>query len=139
MKVSAATPEALRAIEARTGCVLTANARGIQATDSRGKVRGVVAYDAWTENAVQAHMWTDSAIVWRSLLPAVFAYPFLEAGKGLLLGIIPADNLKSSEMAHRLGFRLAHRVRDGWAVGVDLLCFEMRRDECRHLKGLHHG
>lgn len=134
MKVQAGHAEAFAWIEERTGCVLTRGARAIEARDASGRIRGVVAYDGWTENAVQAHMAVDSPVVWRSLLPAVFEYPFLEAGKGLLLGIIPAGNTRSCGMARRLGFREAYRVRDGWDVGEDLVVHEMRRADCRWLK-----
>lgn len=134
MRVQAGHGEAFAWIEERTGCVLTRNARAIEARDAAGRIRGVVAYDGWTENAVQAHMAVDAAVVWRSLLPAVFEYPFVEAGKGLLLGVIPEGNKRSWGMARRLGFREAYRVKDGWATGEDLIVHEMRRDECRWLK-----
>lgn len=134
MRVEAGHAEAFAWVEARTGCVLGRNARAIQAVDAAGRIRGVVAYDGWTENAVQAHMAVDAPVVWRSLLPAVFAYPFLEAGRGLLLGVIPAGNARSCAMARRLGFREAYRVKDGWAKGEDLVVHELRRAECRWLK-----
>lgn len=129
----AATPDELRWLEERTGAVLTRGARGIAAVDESG-VRGVVAFDGWTPNAVQAHMAVDTPVAWRALLRPVFAYPFEECGRKLMLGIIPADNARSVRMTERLGFRLAYRVADGWADGVDLLCYEMRRDECRWLR-----
>lgn len=79
-------------------------------------------------------MAVDAPVVWRSLLRPAFSYPFLEAGRSLLLGIIPADNTKSCGMARRLGFREAYRVIDGWSVGIDLVVHEMRRHECRWLE-----
>jgi len=126
--------EAFEWIEGRTGCVLTRRARAIQALDASGRIRGVIAYDCWTESGVQAHMAVDSPVVWRSLLRPAFSYPFVEAGREVLLGIIPADNAKSCGMAKRLGFREAYRVVDGWSTGVDLVLFQMRRHECRWLE-----
>ena len=131
--VSASTPDELRWIEERTGCVLTRNARGITARDTRG-VRGVVAYDAWTEASVQAHMAVEAPIVWRSLVRPAFAYPFLQAGRRVLVGVIPSHNRKSVEMAKALGFREMHRIRDGWTEGDDLLLLEMRREDCRWIQ-----
>src|SRR5512140_1761639 len=107
----ASTPAELRWLEARTGAVLTGGARGIAAVDNSG-VRGVVAFDGWTPNAVQAHMAVDTPVAWRALLRPVFEYPFEECGRKLMLGIIPADNARSVRMTERLGFRLAHRVAD---------------------------
>lgn len=132
--VRAASPESLRWIEARTGCVLTRNAKGIEAVDAKGNVRGQVAYDCWTDNAVQAHMAVDTPVAWRSLVRPAFEYPFSQAGKSVILGIIPAGNARSIHLARRLGLRETHRVRDGWARGEDLVVLEMRREECRWLK-----
>lgn len=134
MRVTAGHAEAFGWIEARTGCVLTRNARAIQALDVSGRIRGVIAYDCWTESGVQAHMAVDSPVVWRSLLRPAFAYPFVECGRTLLLGIIPADNAKSCAMAKRLGFRESYRVVDGWSTGTDLVLMQMRRHECRWLE-----
>lgn len=132
--VRAASPESLRWIEARTGCVLTREARGIEAIDSRGVVRGQVAYDNWTENAVQAHMAVDTPVAWRALVKPAFEYPFTQSGKSVIMGVIPAGNARSVHLAKRLGLRETYRVRDGWANGEDLVVLEMRRDECRWLQ-----
>lgn len=121
-------------IEARAGCSLMPDARLIEAVDAEGRTRGMVAYERWTENAVQAHMAVDSPIVWRSLLGPAFAYPFQECGKGVLLAVIPAHNVRSVALTRRFGFRETRRIPDGWARGDDLLLFEMTRAECRHLR-----
>lgn len=112
----------------RTQAALTWNASGIKALDSSGRTRGMVVYDNWTQNAVQAHMAVDSPIVWRSLLPDVFRYPFEH--KEILLGVIPGDNLKSIAMVKALGFKEAWRLEDGWAQGVPLVFWRMTRQDC---------
>ena len=134
MRVTAGHAAAFAWVQERTGCVLTPHARAIQAVDASGRICGVVAYDCWTPHSVQAHMAVDYPAVWRSLLRPAFEYPFEEAGRGLVLGIIPAGNARSCALARRLGFREAYRVRDGWAVGEDLVVHELRREECRWLK-----
>lgn len=125
-------------LENRTGAVLSREAKGIEAVDATGKVRGQIAYDNWTLNAVQAHMAVDTPIVWRSLRRPAFQYPFEQCDKGVLLGIIPSHNVKSVQTTRALGFRESHRVRDGWAKGDDLIVFEMRREDCRWI-GENHG
>ena len=119
----------------RTSCAVSSGFRTIKAIDAHGQIRGMVGYDLWTRNAVTAHMAVDTPIAWRSLIPACFQYPFEECGREVMLAAIPADNEKSWGMAGHLGFRLVHTVRDGWARGVDLLMLELRRDDCRFLKG----
>lgn len=122
-------------IEERTGCVLTRNARAIEAVREDGEIVGMVAYDNWTPASVQAHMAVDSAIVWRRLLRAAFDYPFRFAGKSLLIGIIAANNERSVAAVESFGFIETHRFIDGWREGVDLIVYEMRRKDCRWLKG----
>lgn len=134
MRVAAGYSAAMAWLEARTGCVLTRNARAIQAVDGAGRIRGVVAYDGWTESSAQAHMAVDAPVVWRHLVRPAFRYPFVETGREVLLGIIPADNARSCALARRFGFREAYRVVGGWAKGVDLVVHEMRRGECRWLE-----
>lgn len=133
-RVLAVPQPALEWLESRAGVVLTRNARGIAAVDGRGNIRGMVAYDNWTENSVQCHMATETPLAWRGLVPAVFEYPFVQAGRGVLLGFIRGGNARSLDTALRLGFREAGRLRDGAAKGEDVVVVEMRREECRWLK-----
>ena len=134
MRVDACTKDELGWIVAETSCALSPGATGIKATDSEGRIRGMVAYDCWTPNAVTAHMAVDTPIAWRSLIPACFEYPFIQCDRRLLLGVIPSDNTKSWGLAKHLGFTVKHAVRDGWASGVDLLLLELRREDCRFLR-----
>ena len=133
MRVVAAAKADFEWMEARLGPVVTSNARAIKAVDSDGNIRGMVAYDNWTETAVQCHMVVASPAVWRSLLRPAFSYPFEECGKSLLIAIIPQHNHRSVQLTRRFGFRETHRFRDGWAEDSDILVFELRRHECRFL------
>lgn len=133
MRVTAAELGDMKWIVDATSCVLTPGARAIKAVDAGGAIRGMVAYDWWTKNAVYAHMAVDAPIVWRSLIPACFEYPFNECGLEVILALIPSHNEKSWGLAGRLGFRLVHSVRDGWAKGDDLHLLELRREDCRFL------
>lgn len=141
--VRAAPPAHFAWLESRTGCVLTRCARAIEAVDATGRIRGMVAYDNWTEAAVFAHMAVESASVWRALLRPAFEYPFVQLEREILFGLIVASNVRSMALVEALGFRQAHRVRDGWSRGVDMVLWEMRREDCRWLagwpKGKHHG
>ncbi|RKH08995.1 hypothetical protein D7X74_30395 [Corallococcus sp. CA047B] len=132
--VRAAPPAHFAWLEGRTGCVLTRNASAIEAVDADGTIRGMVAYDSWTESAVSAHMAVESPSVWRALLRPAFEYPFVQAGREIILGVIVASNARSMAFVERVGFREAHRVQGGWAKGVDLVVWEMRREDCRWLK-----
>jgi L-amino acid N-acyltransferase YncA len=133
VKVLAADRSEVGWLVERTGFAPTAGVRAIKAMDAEGVIKGMVAFDCWTENAVQAHMAVDTPIAWRSLLRPAFAYPFEQCGKGIILAAIPAGNARSVRLAKHFGFREMHRVRDGWAAGDDLLLLELRREGCRWL------
>ena len=134
MIARAATPVERETLADAIGCALTPDARGIVAVDGHGEVRGGVLYCAWTENSVQVHMATGTPIAWRALLNAAFAYPFQEAGRNVLVGLVRGSNRKSLAMAFHLGFTETYRVLDGYAVGEDLVLIELRRESCRWLK-----
>ena len=135
LTVRAAPKEHLRWLEERTGLALGAHANGIEAVNRAGDIRGMVAYDNWAPNSVQVHMAADTPIAWRSLMGPVCFYPFVERGKGVVLGAIAADNERSLRAAQHMGFRPICRVKDGHDKGVDLLIIEMRKETCHWLGG----
>lgn len=134
MKLDVATTPDLGWIIDRTGCALTSSARGIKAVDDAGRIKGMVAYDGWTPNSVQAHMAVDTPIAWRKLLPACFSVPFDECDRSWLFAMVAGDNERSLNLVRQFGFTESRRVPHGWARGVDLHLFQMHRDECRYLQ-----
>lgn len=134
MRVEAATPEDFGWLVQRTDCGTTHGFKAIKAVDDAGRIRGMVGYDCWTRNAVQAHMAVDTPMAWRCLVRPAFAYPFQQCGLGVILAAIPAGNSRSVHLARRFGFAETHRVVDGWARGEDLILLEMRRESCRWLE-----
>lgn len=135
LRVRAAPPEHLGWIVQRTGFAPTGGCRAIEAVDAAGRIRGMVAFDGWTENACHAHMAVESPIAWRALLAPAFGYAFDQCGRGIILGVVPAGNARSCALTRRFGFREVHRIKDGWAEGEDLVVHEMRKNECRWLNG----
>lgn len=133
MRVHAAHPKDFAWLVERIGCVLSASARAIKAVDATGRIWGMVAYDGWTHTSAQCHMAVDAPIAWRHLVRPAFHYPFEEAQRRLLIGLVAANNPKSLRMTQHLGFRRTHTFREGFREGVDLVVFEMTREECRWL------
>jgi L-amino acid N-acyltransferase YncA len=133
MTPAAAAPHEFQFVTERTGCVLTASARGVKVSDPVGVTKGMVVFDGWTKNAVMAHIAADSPMAWRKLLPAACSYIFEEAGLGVIVGSIASSNRKSLSFVKRAGFRPVGSVRDGIALGVDLMLFELRRENCRFI------
>lgn len=115
----------------RTGYAPTQGFRAIEAVDESGRIFGMVGYDGWIPNAVQMHIALDSPLAVRALLRPAFEYPFLEAGKQMVFGVLPADRTRAVALALHLGFDEVGRVEDGWAPGVDLVHLAMLKRNCR--------
>ena len=136
IQVGEGRPDHFHWIEARTGCVLSRNARVLVAW-RHGIILGMVAFDGWTPNAVEFHMALDSPLAWRRLHPLVLDYAFQHAARNVVIGVIPSHNKRSLKLARHLCRDFikrklgvageAHRVADGWAPGDDLVIYEIRR------------
>lgn len=117
-----------------TGYVPTRNLKGIALREGYDTV-AVVGYDWWTPNSVQMHVWISTpAALTRKFIEECFRYPFLQAGRGLVVGVTPGDNARALNLNSKLGFRPVHRIKDGWAAGIDMVLQEMTREECRWLR-----
>lgn len=107
--------------------------KAIEAVDGQGRVRGRIGYNDWTPSSVRMHVALDGVAASRALLRPAFQYPFLQCGRRVVWGLVP-DGSPSLRLALHAGFREAHRIRDGWAPGVDLVHVEMRREDCRWIQ-----
>lgn len=133
LTVRPAPPEHYPWIAKRASLVVGSEFRAIEAMDG-DRIVGMVGYDGWTPNACSMHVALDSAIAARRLLRMAFGIPFLEVGRGVVTCTILSVNERSLRLVQHLGFRKIARVRDGWAEGVDMVMFEMRRSECRWIQ-----
>ena len=131
--VLAARPADFEWIERRTGCLRTRAFKAIKAVDDFGDILGMVVFDIFTRTSCQMHMAGRSAIAVRRLVRPAFEYAFRQLGLRVVLGVLAASNRPAVALVDGLGFRETHRVRDGYADGVDLLHFELHADECRWL------
>jgi hypothetical protein len=133
VRILAANPAEYVWIAKRAEVAIGPQFRAIKAVDEVGRIHGMVGYDGWTGNAVSMHVAIDNPAALRHLLVPGFRIPFVEFRKGVALAMVLSTNARSLKLVPRLGFAETHRIRDGWAVGVDLVMFEMRREDCRWL------
>lgn len=128
--ICAATPSEIAWVCARLPIPYSASMRGVKNEGA------MVVYDSWTPNAVQAHIYSSGPahLLNRKFLTEVFTYPFIQCDKGIVFTITPANASESLAVSRALGFREMYRQKDGWAVGIDMIVKEMRRDECRYLR-----
>lgn len=100
----------------------------------------VAGFDNWTDNSVFLHVWSVGPRAWSRLyLQEIFRYCFEICNKGLAIAITQGDNARTLEFCRRVGFVEAHRMKDGWKLGTDLVIQEMRREECRWLRRMDNG
>lgn len=132
MIVQNARPDAVRWLADQASLVLGPTFQAIEARGEDGRIHGAVGFDGWTENAVCLHVALANPLALRSLLRIGFGIAFKM--RGVALAQVLGSNTRSLRLVERLGFKPLCRVRDGWAKGVDMAWFEMRREDCRWLK-----
>ena len=98
-----------------------------------GKLMGVVAFNSFNGKLCSMHCAGNGNWVSRAFIKAVFHYPFITCGKNYITITVAGDNLKSVKFVRHMGFRVMHRLRDGWDDGVDTVVLMMTRQECRWL------
>ncbi len=109
--------------------------KGLTGIDSTGKIAAIIGYDGWTYGSVCLHSWIGhKSALSREFLREVCRYP-ASSGRKVLIGNTPASNAAALRFNKHYGFKEVHRVRDGYAPGVDLIIQELRLDNtCRWLK-----
>jgi RimJ/RimL family protein N-acetyltransferase len=105
--------------------------RGFEAVNDSGRIVGMLGFDGWTKNAVNVHIAIEHPAALRHLVRNGFELIFVRLGFGVMVCQVLGSNEKSLRLVRHLGFRQFHAVRDGWSVGVDMVLFEMRREDCR--------
>jgi len=131
MLVRAAREEDKAWIVGRVGCLLTPLAKGIAVEDSAGDTKAVVLWDLWTETMAVAHIAVASPMALRVLCREGF--PWFFRHREIMTGQVRASNTRALELNKHLGFSEVLRLKDGFAVGDDLVLLEMRRADCRWL------
>lgn len=136
LRVCAAPPEHFGYLLGRLGYAPTRYFEAIEAFDpGTGRIWGMVGYDNWTPNAVEMHVVLDAPIVARVLLPASFDYAFNQCDRRIAIGRVASDNAKAMRFDEHIGFKELFRVKDGQRDGVDIVVLELRKKDCRWLKG----
>lgn len=133
MLVREAPAEHLGWLAERAGLTVHPALRAIEAIDDVGRIHGMVGLDGWAGNTVCLHIALENPAALRSLAYWGFRAAFVIAGRGVALVQVVSNNTRSLRLVERLGFRRVHTVPNGWRPGIDMVWFEMQRDECRWL------
>lgn len=133
MIVREATRDHYDWIAKRANLVAGPEFRAIEAVDASGRIHAQVGFDGWTPNAVTMHIALDSPAALRSIIGPAFRVPFVGLGRAVVLASVLSTNERSLALVRHVGFRELCLVRDGYAPGVGIYMFEMRREDCRWL------
>jgi len=129
-------PDRLHWLIERAGCHRSDSLLALESVDEQGKIHGAVGFDGWLGNAAQMHVAIETPIAIRGLARAAFRWLFVEWGKEIALGTVPAHNEKALRLDCGIGFRPVYRLKDGWAKDDDVIFLELRKQDCRWLNGL---
>ncbi len=84
------------------------------------RIVGMIGYSNWTPNSVSVHIALDTPLAARTLAKHIYKYPFEQAGRKIMYGLVRASNRRVNLLAKHAGFVLAHVAKDGWSDGEDL-------------------
>ena len=97
------------------------------------RILGMVGFDGWTPATVSMHVALEAPIALRGLLRQCFGMAFIQFDRRVVTVMVRSNNQRSKELVRHLGFREVFRGRNYWSKGVDMILFEMRRNECRFI------
>ena len=105
-------------MEARIHRPLGADVVAMEALSPEGDVRGMIAFEWWSEGAVGVHVAADAPAVLRH---ADRVLDFALSRLRPTLWALVEEGGRSHRLAARLGFKVAGVVPDGYSVGRDLV------------------
>jgi len=133
MLVREAMPSSFGWMTARSGYTPLPDAVGLEVVRG-GETQGLVLLDGRTSTMAQVHVALATPQAALRLRRAVFRLAFAQLGLRVLVTVLASSNVAAVRLAGGLGFSVAGRIRDGFALGDDLLLYELRREDCRFLE-----
>ena len=110
--------------------------KGVVALSLDGVMQAACVMDTWSHNACQIHMYIKNPMVIRhGFFEEVCNFVFGDdSGRELLIGVTPADNAKALKFNRHVGMVENHRIKDGYAKGIDYVITTMRKEHCRWIE-----
>lgn len=121
-------------LQHRSKCAKCDDTNGIVVYRGK-KLVGAVVMDSWSYNSCTIHIAIEDMLAFKHGFPEeVFKYIFETAGKGVVIGITPSDNLKALAFNKRVGLVEIYRIKDAYDVGIDYVVQELRKENCKYLR-----
>lgn len=114
---------------------LSSGTKGIVALDDASVLVAACTFDSWAFNSCQIHIYIANPFVLKyEFAKEVFEYAFNTCGKGVVIGVTPADNAKALKFIKNIGLVELFRIPDGYKVGVDFVVTQLRKEDCRWIQ-----
>jgi RimJ/RimL family protein N-acetyltransferase len=108
--------------------------KGILAIDlDKGQCVAGCILNNWTWNAAMIHLWIDNPLVLRhGFFQEIADYVFIQAGKEVLIGMVPGDNEDALKLNKHIGFKETHRIKGGFMHDIDYVIMEANKASLAH-------
>jgi RimJ/RimL family protein N-acetyltransferase len=83
---------------------------------------------------MQMHIALEPGGLSKTLLRAMFDYPFNVCKVNMVIGLVSARNTQIVRFATHIGFRIRTVLEGAHYDGGDILVTAMTRDECRYIR-----
>jgi hypothetical protein len=122
----------------RLGLVQTSDTRGLVAFNEFDELEraAVVIFDNWTTNSVRVHQVIVRPMVIRhGWFELIAEYVFDHGKRKIMYGTVPSDNVKAKRLNAHIGMTVVATLKDAISDGVDMLVYEVRREDFRWWSG----
>lgn len=121
-------------IQEAAECAYCDDMNGIMCYRDGNLVAGIL-LESWSHNSVTIHIRVDDPLVFKhGFAEECYEYIFVTAERGVLIGITPANNVKALKFNKHIGLNEIYRIKDGYAVGIDYVVQEARKEDCKYLR-----
>lgn len=117
-------------VKARAAPILCEDTKGIIAEDKNGAILAAAVFDSWSHTSCHVHIAMDNVMVIRhGFLEEIKNYVFNTAGRKIMLGVTPSNNLRALKFNRHAGMVEIFRIEDGYDHGVDYVVTRMTKEE----------
>ena len=111
---------------------LTESTRGIVAYNAESaETLAIFLAEGWTETSASVHqVILNSMVIRHGWFEEIASFMFTVAERKKLFTIVPDNHVKAIKLNGKLGFTQVARLQEAYAVGVDYLLLELKRENC---------
>ena len=103
-----------------------------------GKIVAACVADSFSAVGCNVHYGIENPMVIKhGFIHKIAHHLFIERGRTVIFGLVPASNLKALKLDKHIGFVEEARLREAYDVGVDLVILRMDKASCRWLQGIN--